>query len=103
MEGCDAVISCLGIGASYLTKLHNPDKIYSRAIAPITAAMRRAKVDRIICMTGWYTEGMCNYINTGVCGTTWNTEGMCDCVTIAEKSHRTVIVMLTILSTCYSA
>ncbi len=56
LEGCDAVISCLGIGL-HPTKIHNPDKIYRRSIETITAAMRRTNVKRLVCMSSWYTEG----------------------------------------------
>ncbi|KAM9547250.1 flavin reductase (NADPH)-like isoform 3-T4 [Salvelinus alpinus] len=51
-QGQDAVISCLGFPASFLSGVTG----YTLSMRAAVNAMREAKVNRIITMTSWYTD-----------------------------------------------
>ncbi|XP_071800986.1 flavin reductase (NADPH)-like [Asterias amurensis] len=51
-KGCDAVFSCLGADSG----LMKTTTFYSDTMAAITEAMRKADVQRLICMASWYTN-----------------------------------------------
>ncbi|KAK6312934.1 hypothetical protein J4Q44_G00162810 [Coregonus suidteri] len=51
-QGQDAVVSCLGFPASFLSGVTG----YTLSMRAAVNAMREAKVNRIITMTSWYTD-----------------------------------------------
>ncbi|XP_022089990.1 uncharacterized protein At2g34460, chloroplastic-like isoform X2 [Acanthaster planci] len=51
-NGCDAVFSCLGSDVG----LRKQTTIYSDSMKAIIAAMHKAEVKRLICMTSWFTN-----------------------------------------------
>ncbi len=59
--GCDAVVSCLGVGSSSLSGVIWPEGLYSRSIKCIAEGMRKAGVRRLLCMSGWHTESRFNH------------------------------------------
>ncbi|CAH3035537.1 hypothetical protein pdam_00011006 [Pocillopora damicornis] len=53
IEGKNAVLSCLGF---HKGTIFSPTTLYSKSITPITSAMERTGVGRLVCMTGIYTQ-----------------------------------------------
>ncbi|XP_019731719.1 flavin reductase (NADPH)-like [Hippocampus comes] len=52
LKGADVVVSCLGFSGSFFSGVTG----YSRSMSAVIAAMREARVNRIIAMTSWYTD-----------------------------------------------
>ncbi|XP_050398589.1 flavin reductase (NADPH) [Patella vulgata] len=52
MKGCDAVVSCIGSKASFFSGI----TLYSDTIKVIASSMRKANVNRFVCMSAWGTK-----------------------------------------------
>ena len=52
LEGNDCVLSALGVRGFYVFKL----KFYLESIQSLVNAMRKAKVQRLLCVTAFYTK-----------------------------------------------
>lgn len=53
LTGCDAIFSALGAtGISIFSKV----TLYDESMKAITSAMRKADVQKLVCLTSWYTE-----------------------------------------------
>ncbi|XP_077416318.1 flavin reductase (NADPH)-like [Vanacampus margaritifer] len=51
-KGTDVVVSCLGFSTSFFSSVTG----YTHSMGAVIAAMREARVSRVITMTSWYTD-----------------------------------------------
>jgi putative NADH-flavin reductase len=52
LEGQDAVLSALGVPGIHILRI----SLYSDSIKSIVAAMRKANIKRLLCITSLYTQ-----------------------------------------------
>ncbi|XP_077378168.1 flavin reductase (NADPH)-like [Festucalex cinctus] len=52
LKGTDVVVSCLGFSTSFFSSVTG----YTLSMRAVIAAMREARVNRIVAMTSWYTD-----------------------------------------------
>ena len=60
IKECDALISCIGVGSALHARFR-PVDVHSKTIRSIGDAMRLAGIRRFVCLTSWFTEGVCTY------------------------------------------
>ena len=55
LDGCDAVLSCVGVGMSMQTAI-DPPPLYSRGASAIVAEMRRTGVKRLVVISATFVQ-----------------------------------------------